>query len=170
MTSQSKLHMHMMRACLLHLFDLCALHCCCRLDIPKAPLLLGQLLGKAITQGTFGDDALQEVCQSIEDTEARRELLAHVFQTVQVCCAGCSLTVCLTARIKLFWVFRDTLSCADFLMFVLQKQSGDDAVKKLSTSSGLNISKLLQGDPEFDSQLESSKDFLSKQGLQFLSV
>ena len=55
-------------------------------------------------------------------------------------------------------------------MSALQKQSGDDAVKKLSTSKGLDISKLLQGDPEFDSQLESSKDFLSKQGLQVLSV
>jgi len=146
------------------------LHCCRRLDIPKAPLLLGQLLGKAITEGAFGHDALQEVCQPIEDTEARRELLAHVLKTVQVCCAGCSLTVCLTAHVKLFWVCLDTLSCADLLVSVLQKQSGDDAVKKLSTSKGLDISKLLQGDPEFDSQLESSKDFLSKQGLQFLSV
>ncbi|DBA68932.1 hypothetical protein WJX79_006578 [Trebouxia sp. C0005] len=104
-----------------------------RLDIPKAPLLLGQLLAKAVTEGAFGDDALQEVCQPIEDTEARRELLAHILKTVQ-------------------------------------KQSGDNAVKKLSTSKGLDISKLLQGDPEFDSQLESSKDFLIKQGLQFLSV
>ncbi|DBA68909.1 TPA: Eukaryotic translation initiation factor 4 gamma 1 [Trebouxia sp. C0005] len=104
-----------------------------QLDIPKAPLLLGQLLAKAVTEGAFGDDALQEVCQPIEDTEARRELLAHILKTVQ-------------------------------------KQSGDNAVKKLSTSKGLDISKLLQGDPEFDSQLESSKDFLIKQGLQFLSV
>ena len=64
----------------------------------------------------------------------------------------------------------NTLSCADFVVSALQKQSGDDAVKKLSTSKGLDISKLLQGDPEFDSQLESSKDFLNKQGLQFLSV
>ena len=55
-------------------------------------------------------------------------------------------------------------------MYALQKQSGKDAVIKLSTSKGLDISKLLQGDPEFDSELESPKDLLSKQGLDFLSA
>ena len=56
----------------------------CRLDIPKAPLLLGQLLGSAISQKSFGSQALQEVCEPIEDSEARRELLVHVLKTVQV--------------------------------------------------------------------------------------
>ena len=56
----------------------------CRLDIPKAPLLLGQLLGNAISQRSFGSEALQEVCEPIEDSEARRELLVHVLKTVQV--------------------------------------------------------------------------------------
>lgn len=55
----------------------------CRLDIPKAPLLLGQLLGSAIDEGSFKGASLQEVCEPIEDTEARRELLAHVLKTVQ---------------------------------------------------------------------------------------
>lgn len=55
----------------------------CRLDIPKAPLLLGQLLGSAIDEGSLKGASLQEVCEPIEDTEARRELLAHVLKTVQ---------------------------------------------------------------------------------------
>ena len=56
----------------------------CRLDITKAPLLLGQLLGNAISQKSFGSEALQEVSEPIEDPEARRELLVHVLKTVQV--------------------------------------------------------------------------------------
>lgn len=55
----------------------------CRLDIPKAPLLLGQLLGSAIEEGVLKGAVLQEVCEPIEDTEARRELLAHVLKTIQ---------------------------------------------------------------------------------------
>lgn len=102
-----------------------------RLDIPKAPLLLGQLLGGAAAQGAIHGEALQEVCEPIEDTEARRELLVHILKAVQ-------------------------------------KQSGKDAVIKLSTSKGLDLSKLLQGDP--DSELESPKDLLSKKGLDFLSL
>ena len=58
----------------------------CRLDIPKAPLLLGQLLGSAIDEGSLKGASLQEVCEPIEDTEARRELLAHVLKTVQASC------------------------------------------------------------------------------------
>lgn len=56
----------------------------CRLDIPKAPLLLGQLLGTAIDEGSLNAASLQEVCKPIEDTEARRELIAFVFKTIQV--------------------------------------------------------------------------------------
>lgn len=104
-----------------------------RLDIPKAPLLLGQLLGKAVGEGAFGGEALQEICEPIEDTEARRELIAHVLKTVQ-------------------------------------KQFGEDAVRALSSSKGFHLTKLLQGDPEFDSELESPEEFFSKQGLQLLSV
>ena len=55
----------------------------CRLDIPKAPLLLGQLLASAIVEKSLQGLSLQEVCEPIEDTEARRELLAHVLKTVQ---------------------------------------------------------------------------------------
>ncbi len=60
--------------------------------------------------------------------------------------------------------------CETTVFTVLQKQSGNDAVKALGSSKGLNLSKLLAGDPEFDSELESPKDFMSKQGLEFLSV
>lgn len=59
----------------------------CRLDIPKAPLLLGQLLGSTIEEGGLKGATLQEVCEPIEDTEARRELLAHVLKTVQASCS-----------------------------------------------------------------------------------
>ena len=52
---------------------------------------------------------------------------------------------------------------------MLQKKSGDDAVKSLEGAEGLQLSKLLEGDPEFDSNLSSSKDFLSAQGLQCLA-
>ena len=61
-----------------------ALLCTCRLDVPKAPLLLGQLLGSAISQKSFDSEALEEVCEAIEDPEARRELFVHVLQAVQV--------------------------------------------------------------------------------------
>ena len=52
----------------------------------------------------------------------------------------------------------------------LQKQFGEDAVRALSSSKGFHLTKLLQGDPEFDSELESPEEFFSKQGLQLLSV
>lgn len=68
------------------MFHLCIW--CCRLDIPKAPLLLGQLLGGAAAQGAIHGEALQEVCEPIEDTEARRELLVHILKAVQVCVAA----------------------------------------------------------------------------------
>lgn len=61
----------------------CLLCYTCRLDIPKAPLLLGQLLGSAIVENSLPGSSLQQVCEPIEDTEARRELLAHVLKTVQ---------------------------------------------------------------------------------------
>ena len=57
----------------------------CRLDIPKAPLLLGQLVGNAIDEGSLRAADLYEVCKCIEDTEARREILAYVLKTIQVC-------------------------------------------------------------------------------------
>ena len=56
-----------------------------RLDIPKAPLLLGQLVGSAIDKGSLQGADLHDVCKCIEDTEARRELLAYIFKTLQVC-------------------------------------------------------------------------------------
>ena len=56
----------------------------CRLDIPKAPLLLGQLLGNATVEASFKGAELHQVCHPVEDTEARRELLLHVLKTVQV--------------------------------------------------------------------------------------
>ena len=52
---------------------------------------------------------------------------------------------------------------------MLQKISGDEAVKSLGGAEGLHLSKLLEGDPEFDSSLSSPKDFLSAQGLQCLA-
>ena len=54
-------------------------------------------------------------------------------------------------------------------LFLLQKKSGDEAVKAVKGAQGLQLSKLLEGDPEFDSGLPSSKDFLSAQGLQCLA-
>ena len=51
------------------------------------------------------------------------------------------------------------------LRLVLQKASGDDAVKPLS--KGIKLKELLTGDPEFDDTPEA---FLSKQGLQLLPL
>ena len=51
---------------------------------------------------------------------------------------------------------------------LLQKLSGDKAVKSLKDSGDLKLETLLQGDPEFDSALESPQAFLKKQGLQCL--
>ena len=50
--------------------------------------MLGQLLGGAAAQGAIHGEALQEVCEPIEDTEARRELLVHILKAVQVCVAA----------------------------------------------------------------------------------
>ena len=52
---------------------------------------------------------------------------------------------------------------------LLQKRSGDEALKALEGSEGLQLSKLLDRDPEFDSSLPSSKDFLIAQKLQCLA-
>ena len=52
---------------------------------------------------------------------------------------------------------------------LLQKSSGDGALKALGVSEDLRLDKLLDGDPEFDSSLESTQEFLSKQGLQCLA-
>ena len=57
---------------------------CRRLDIPKAPLLLGNLLGQAVSDQVADGEALQKLCEPIEDTEARRELISHVLKFVQV--------------------------------------------------------------------------------------
>lgn len=48
---------------------------------------------------------------------------------------------------------------------MLQKKSGDQAVKALK---GSQLSKLLEADPEFDSDMQSSQDFLKAQGLDCL--
>lgn len=57
---------------------------CCRLDIPKAPLLLGNLLGQAASEQAADGAALQKLCEPIEDTEARRELISCILKFVQV--------------------------------------------------------------------------------------
>lgn len=57
---------------------------CCRLDIPKAPLLLGNLLGQAVSEKLADGAALQQLCEPIEDTEARRELLSSTLKFIQV--------------------------------------------------------------------------------------
>ena len=54
-------------------------------------------------------------------------------------------------------------------LLLLQKRSGDEGVKALKASEGLQLSKLLEGDLEFDSSLQSPKDFLVSQGLQCLA-
>ena len=63
----------------------------CRLDIPKAPLLLGNLLGQAVSEKMADSAALQKLCEPIEDTEARRELLSSTLKYIQVSCqyVGC---------------------------------------------------------------------------------
>lgn len=78
----------------------------CRLDIPKAPLLLGQLLGSAIDEGSLQGASLQEVCEPIEDTEARRELLAHVLKTVQVICKSTKQEGYIASAHIAFWQFQ----------------------------------------------------------------
>lgn len=54
------------------------------------------------------------------------------------------------------------------MILLLQKKSGDGAVKALGGSGEMKLSELLEGDPEFDSSLESAKEFLKKQGLECL--
>lgn len=55
-----------------------------RLDIPKAPLLLGNLLGQAVSEKAADGAALQKLCKPIEDTEARRELISSILKFVEV--------------------------------------------------------------------------------------
>ena len=66
---------------------------CCRLDIPKAPLLLGNLLGQAVSEQVADGGALQKLCEPVEDTEARRELISNVLKFVQVSHAYSLMTI-----------------------------------------------------------------------------
>lgn len=55
-----------------------------RLDVPKAPELLGRLLGHCFLEGALSMSVLPELCEPIEGAEPRRALVAAALKYVKV--------------------------------------------------------------------------------------
>lgn len=55
-----------------------------RLDVPKAPKLLGSLVGLAIAEGAVPAGKLVDVYEKVEDTETRRRGVAEALLYVKV--------------------------------------------------------------------------------------
>ena len=170
----------------------------CRLDIPKAPLLLGNLLGQAVSEKMADGAALQKLCEPIEDTEARRELLSSVLKYIQVSClyVGCinvynpvqpvllsvsHARTCYAVAIlsmKLnrlqHWQSAWQLMCmylqAVAYCLCAQAKDGQDATKNFGASKALKLGSLLQGNPEFESHLESADEYMKRQSLGFIVI
>ena len=53
---------------------------------------------------------------------------------------------------------------------MLQKRSGDEALKALGYSRDFRLTELLDANPEFESSLESTQQFLINQDLQCLAA
>lgn len=64
-----------------------------RLDVPKAPKLLGSLVGLALAEGALPAGKLSDLYEKVEDTETRRQGVAEALLFAKVCpfasvCAG----------------------------------------------------------------------------------
>lgn len=52
----------------------------------------------------------------------------------------------------------------------MQAKDGQDSAKTFGTSESLQLADLLKGNPEFDAHLDSVKDYMKKQKLEFIAV
>ena len=54
------------------------------MDVPKAPKLLGALVGHAAVEKAVGLEELPELCTQCESVEPRRDLAASAFSYIKV--------------------------------------------------------------------------------------
>ncbi len=68
--------------------------------MPKAPKLLGQLVGLGIAESAVPAGKLADLYGKVEDTEARRQGVAEALLYVKVSPASLSLPCCVHTRPK----------------------------------------------------------------------